>query len=83
MKKEIYIEMAKGSLDWVKGLKKEGRYSFNIKMHYMSKLDGITEIAVNDHELKPNEYQEILNNYRDVQSEMWEIESDIEKEEEI
>lgn len=83
MKKEIYIEMAKDSLDWVKRLKKDGRYSFNIKMHYMSKLDGITEIAVHDQELTPNVYEEILKTYRDVQAEMLAIESDIEQEEEL
>lgn len=80
MKKEVYIEMAKETLEWVKGLKEKGKYTFIIKMHYMSKLDGISEIAVKDYDLKPEEYERVLNEYRDVQGKMWEIESDIEQE---
>lgn len=83
MKKEIYIKEAESNLSWVKNLKKEGRFTYNLKTHYLSKLDGITEIAIKDEDLNVDDYNEVLEKYRDIQAKMWTIISDDEKELEI
>lgn len=80
MKKEAYIEYADEAVKWVKEIKKRGTFTFSIKMHYMSKLDGVSECAAKDHELEPIDYKRILDKYRDAQDEIWKIKSDHEKE---
>lgn len=83
MTKEIYIGEAKEHLEYAKMLKEEGKYTFTLKMHFMSKLDGMCTIAVKDKDLKPEDYKEVCDAYFNIQGEIWEIGSDAEPEEEL
>lgn len=80
MTKEIYIKEANNHLDYARRLKREGKYSFTLKMHFMSKLDGIGGIATNDRELTVKDYKELADRYYEIKTILWDIPSDADPE---
>lgn len=83
MTKEIYIKEAKNHLRYAHELKEDGKFTFTIKMHFLSKLDGIGGIATNDKELTVEDYKEIADEYYKIKNMIWDILSDAEPEIEL